>query len=179
MESETPCVFCEIVHGRAPATVVRDWPHALAIVPLDPVPDGHVLVLPKDHSQDFTTGSEALLWAMMGAASLAREIGGDVNMITSKGPNATQTVFHLHLHLIPRYAGDGITLPWTPAMPALPPVDDLARVINEALMGYAPGTFDGVENGAWNAVDDEIDAHKIAARIHAAAAPSATAAVQS
>lgn len=60
-----PCVFCEIIAGRAPATVIRDWPDALAIVPLKPVTDGHTLVMPKIHSTDFTTGSEALLWAMM------------------------------------------------------------------------------------------------------------------
>jgi histidine triad (HIT) family protein len=109
------CVFCEIAAGRAPATVVKEWPRALAIVPLEPVTDGHVLVLPKDHSADFTTGSAALLWATMGAAQLAREMGGDMNLITSKGRAATQSVFHLHLHLVPRRRGDSLTLPWTTA----------------------------------------------------------------
>lgn len=145
MESETPCVFCEIVHGREPATVVRDWPHVLAIVPLDPVPDGHLLVLPKDHSADFTTGSEALLWAMMGAAALAREIGGDMNMITSKGPAATQTVYHLHLHLIPRYAGDGITLPWTPDTTAAATLNDAADDWQRGEWANAPRRPDPVQ----------------------------------
>jgi histidine triad (HIT) family protein len=107
-----PCVFCEIIAGRAPATVVKDWPNALAIVPLKPVTDGHVLVMPKDHSADFTTGSEALLWAMMSAAQLAREMHGPMNLITSKGVEATQSVFHLHLHLVPRRKDDGLALPW-------------------------------------------------------------------
>jgi histidine triad (HIT) family protein len=112
MNPDDPCVFCEIVAGRAPATVVRDWPDALAIVPLNPVTDGHTLVMPKIHSTDFTTSSEALLWAMMCAAALGREMGGPMNLITSKGTEATQSVFHLHLHLVPRAKDDGLALPW-------------------------------------------------------------------
>lgn len=112
--SPTGCPFCEIIAGREEATVVRDWPNALAIVPIKPVTEGHTLVLPKDHAPDFTSGSETLLWAMMGAAQLGRELGGDMNLITSRGPAATQTVFHLHLHVIPRRAGDGLALPWAP-----------------------------------------------------------------
>lgn len=114
MGTDDPCVFCEIIDRPWTATIVRNWPYALAIVPLNPVTKGHTLVLPKDHSADFTTGSQALLWAMMGAAQLGREMGGDMNLITSRGPAATQTVFHLHLHLIPRTAGDGLALPWSP-----------------------------------------------------------------
>lgn len=114
MDSDDACVFCEIITGRAPATIVRDWANALAIVPLEPVTPGHLLVIPKTHSADFTAGSESLLWAMLGAAHLGRELGGDANLITSKGPAATQTVHHLHLHFIPRHADDGLALPWTP-----------------------------------------------------------------
>lgn len=54
------------------------------------------------------------------------------------------------------------------ALAAALDVEEMAKVINEALMGYAPGTFDGVENGAWNARDDEIDVAKVAARLRAA-----------
>lgn len=107
------CPFCEIIAGLAPATVVREWPNAIAIVPLNPVTEGHTLVLSKDHAPDFTSGAEALLWPMMAAADLGREMGGDMNLITSRGAAATQTVFHLHLHLIPRREGDGLALPWT------------------------------------------------------------------
>lgn len=112
MEHDDPCVFCEIVAGRAPATIVRDWPKALAIVPLNPVTEGHTLVMPKDHSADFTTGAESLIWAMTAAAVVAREMGGPMNLITSKGTEATQSVFHLHVHLVPRAKDDGLALPW-------------------------------------------------------------------
>jgi len=118
MESDTyytlaDCPFCAIVAGEEPATIVHEWPYALAIVPLEPVTEGHTLVLPKAHTKDFTTSMDGLLWAMVGAAKLARKMGGDVNLITSRGPAATQSVFHLHLHLVPRREGDGLALPWT------------------------------------------------------------------
>jgi len=109
-----PCIFCEIVAGRAPATVVHDWDYAMAIVPLDPVVEGHTLVLPKDHVEDFTDGDDgsALLYAFLCASRLGRDMGGPMNLITSKGREATQSVFHLHLHLLPRAENDGLALPW-------------------------------------------------------------------
>jgi histidine triad (HIT) family protein len=107
------CPFCEIIAGAAPATVIHQWPNAIAIVPLEPVTEGHTLVIPTEHTRDFSAGSEALFWALMCAAQLAREMPGDMNLITSRGPAATQTVPHLHLHLIPRREGDGLALPWT------------------------------------------------------------------
>ena len=113
MTPDDPCVFCEIVAGRAPAHVVYEWPYALAIVPLDPVVEGHTLVLPKKHTEDFTTSSDGLLWAMVGAAQLAKKLGGSWNLVTSKGRAATQSVFHLHIHLIPRHEDDGLALPWS------------------------------------------------------------------
>jgi len=109
------CVFCQIVQGQAPATVVREWPDALAFVPLGPVVPGHTLVVPKAHVADFTAPGPAPTLAMAAASELARDLGGSMNLITSAGAPATQTVFHLHLHLVPRAAGDGLALPWTPA----------------------------------------------------------------
>ncbi|WP_189554262.1 HIT family protein [Streptomyces lavendofoliae] len=111
MTSSDPCVFCEIVAGRAPATVVREWDDALALVPLGPVVDGHTLVIPKQHVADFGEDPEVSAAAMRRAAELA---AGDrpMNVITSRGRAATQSVFHLHLHLVPRAENDGLALPW-------------------------------------------------------------------
>lgn len=106
------CVFCDIATGRESAVVVRDWPNALAIVPLNPVTAGHVLVVPKDHVPDATADPEVAAQAMRRAAQFARGVG-DVNLITSVGAAATQTVRHLHVHVIPRLEGDGLALPWT------------------------------------------------------------------
>jgi histidine triad (HIT) family protein len=106
-----PCPFCEIIAGRAPATVVQEWDDAVAIVPLNPVTEGHLLVVPKRHVADFGADPDVSAAVMYRAALLA---GGDqpMNLITSRGRAATQSVFHLHLHLVPRAPRDGLALPW-------------------------------------------------------------------
>lgn len=109
---EEPCPFCEIVAGRAPATVIEEWPHALAIVPLNPVVEGHTLVIPKKHVTDFTESPFHSARTMAHAAMLAATSDRPMNLITSRGREATQSVFHLHLHLVPRAANDGLALPW-------------------------------------------------------------------
>jgi len=105
------CVFCAIIAGTEPATVVRQWVDAIAIVPLNPVTDGHLLVIPTAHIRDASESPHIAGQAMARAGELARP---PFNIITSAGAEATQTVFHLHLHIIPRLAGDGLALPWRP-----------------------------------------------------------------
>lgn len=104
------CVFCDIIAGRSPATVVADWPDALAITPRHPVTPGHILVLPRRHVTDVAEDPAVSAATMRRAAELAQP---PLNVITSAGEDATQTVFHLHIHLVPRRPGDGLALPWT------------------------------------------------------------------
>jgi len=114
------CAFCLIVSGQAPAQILWGGHHshrALVIVPLAPVVEGHVIALPKQHAADFTESWLATNDAMHAAFQYARLLGGDCNLITSKGPAATQTVGHLHLHLIPRAERDGLALPWDNSIP--------------------------------------------------------------
>jgi histidine triad (HIT) family protein len=106
---DDPCVFCEIVAEREPAVFVRRWTDAVAIVPLEPVVDGHVLVLPRVHVPDATDHPETTALVMRRAASLAVP---PCNLITSAGREATQSVFHLHVHIVPRRENDGLALPW-------------------------------------------------------------------
>jgi histidine triad (HIT) family protein len=111
--TDQPCPFCEIIAYRAPATIVRVWPDALAIVPLGPVVDGHLLVIPHDHVSDFSADPDVTAITARRAAELALERGLIcANLITSMGAAATQSVFHLHLHLVPRAENDGLALPW-------------------------------------------------------------------
>lgn len=110
------CVFCRIVAGEEPAGILW-WGglyghQALVIVPLNPVVEGHVIALPKRHADDFTGDWQATSDAMYAAFQYARQVGGDMNLITSKGVAATQSVFHLHVHLVPRKENDGLALPW-------------------------------------------------------------------
>ncbi|MEW2072852.1 HIT domain-containing protein [Streptomyces sp. NPDC013433] len=107
------CPFCLIVRGAAPARVVRRWADALAITPRGGgVTRGHVLVLPMTHVPDVAADPAVSATTMRYAAELAAEVG-DCNIITSRGAAATQTVPHLHVHVVPRRPGDGILLPWT------------------------------------------------------------------
>jgi histidine triad (HIT) family protein len=107
------CVFCKIVSGDTFARMVAADSVSIAFHPLNPVTKGHILVVPNKHVRDFTEDPEVSAGVMAHASRLAHFLGGDCNLITSKGPLATQTVQHLHLHLIPRRPGDGLHLPWT------------------------------------------------------------------
>jgi histidine triad (HIT) family protein len=104
------CPFCSIVAGTSPATVVRHWHDAIAIVPLNPVTPGHVLVIPAEHVEDATVDPEVTAVVMRRSAELAEP---PCNIITSAGAEATQSVAHLHVHIVPRRKGDGLALPWT------------------------------------------------------------------
>ena len=109
---EETCPFCEINTGRAPATFVHEWSDTIAIVPLNPVVDGHTLVIPKRHVRDFASDPDVSAATMRRAAQLMQWTDRPMNLITSRGREATQSVFHLHLHLVPRAANDGLALPW-------------------------------------------------------------------
>lgn len=107
------CVFCRIVTGEARAEIYAQWDDAIAITPLYPVTPGHLLVVPIEHVTDFTSSPELTGEVMRHASWVAKACGGSYNLITSAGAEATQTVFHLHVHLVPRRAGDGLLLPWS------------------------------------------------------------------
>lgn len=107
------CAFCRIVAGLAPATVVQEWGDALAILPLGPVVEGHTLIIPRLHVPDFTANPAVTALTARRAAQLARDLDlTAANMITSAGRDATQSIFHLHIHLIPRAKNDRVRLPW-------------------------------------------------------------------
>lgn len=107
------CVFCEIVAERAPAEVVGRTRDTVLITPLNPVTPGHVLVIPREHVPDAAADREITARTYADAAGWAARVGMHFNLITSGGRAATQTVFHLHVHYVPRQPGDGLALPWT------------------------------------------------------------------
>jgi len=109
----TRCAFCAILTGHTEAVIVSGWDDAIAIRPRRPVAEGHVLVLPRTHVPDASTDPALTAAVMARAAQLLAEHQA-ANLITSKGAPATQTVFHLHVHVVPRWPGDGLALPWTP-----------------------------------------------------------------
>src|ERR1019366_6933420 len=115
------CIFCKIVAGDLPATVVESDERALAFLDINPATRGHPLVIPRAHSQDIhDVGAEDLAACVALAQRIAGRARGrlgaaGVNLLQSSGGAAWQTVFHFHIHVIPRYAGDPLRLPWVPA----------------------------------------------------------------
>lgn len=108
------CPFCTY---RGPSPVLRDFVDVFVIEPLAPVTPGHLLVIPRRHVVHL--GDDPGVAARVAAvASILVGGTGSWNVITSIGREATQTVMHLHLHLVPRHEGDGLKLPWdAPASP--------------------------------------------------------------
>lgn len=109
----TDCVFCpdnwdnlDIV--EEPADCAR------IIRPLNPVTEGHLLAIHRQHSRDASADPDVAADLMHVAASYIYSEGLQANIITSIGPAATQTVFHTHVHIVPRHEGDDLPLPWTP-----------------------------------------------------------------
>jgi histidine triad (HIT) family protein len=115
------CIFCKIAAGELPATVIASEARALAFLDINPATRGHALVIPRAHARDIhEIGAEDLAASIVLAqqiAGRARErLGADgVNLLHSSGQAAWQTVFHFHIHVIPRYDGDPLRLPWVPA----------------------------------------------------------------
>lgn len=119
--SEQDCIFCRIAAGELPAQVVDEDERTLAFMDISPATRGHVLVIPRRHARDLLEIAPEDLAATIATAQrvasrMPERLGADgVNLINSCGRAAWQTVFHFHLHVIPRYAGDPLRLPWTPA----------------------------------------------------------------
>jgi len=115
------CIFCKIVSGELPAAVVVSDERALAFADINPATRGHTLVIPRAHVEDIheidTDDLAAVAALAQEIAGRARErLGADgVNLLHSSGSAAWQTVFHFHIHVIPRYFGDPLRLPWVPA----------------------------------------------------------------
>lgn len=106
------CVFCEIVRNDAHHQILRKHYGCIVIEPLNPVTPGHLLVIPTHHVDNAATVPVITGATMAAASEEARAVGG-CNIITSVGPSATQTVPHLHLHIVPRKINDGLLLPWS------------------------------------------------------------------
>ena len=115
------CLFCKIIAGEIPGTIVAEDDRTVAFMDINPATRGHALVVPRRHatdlgeisSEDFAAVADAARRLAIRARSALDADG--INLINSWGAAAWQTVFHLHVHVIPRYADDPLRLPWKPA----------------------------------------------------------------
>ena len=115
-----PCIFCGIVAGEVPGQIVDSDEHTIAFMDINPATRGHALVIPREHSADLLEISDEDLTRTILAARRLVQRMGDVlepagfNVLNSCGSAAWQTVFHFHIHVIPRYDDDPLQLPWVP-----------------------------------------------------------------
>jgi histidine triad (HIT) family protein len=120
MAADPDCIFCKIVGGELPATRVAEDDRTVTFMDINPATRGHVLIVPREHTRDLLEIGPEDLAAVAGAARkiaqvMLERLGADgVNLLNSCGRAAWQTVFHFHLHVIPRYDADPLRLPWTP-----------------------------------------------------------------
>jgi histidine triad (HIT) family protein len=115
------CIFCKILAGEVPATIVDEDERTISFMDIAPATRGHALVIPRAHTADLLSVEpqdlQAVTVASQRLAARAKQrLGADgVNLLQSSGAAAFQTVFHFHVHVIPRYEGDRVRLPWVPA----------------------------------------------------------------
>jgi histidine triad (HIT) family protein len=140
---ETSCTFCEIVAGVLPASKVHEDELVLAILDIRPVNPGHMLVLPKQHYPSLADLPEAvgapLFTVAQRTAAAIRRSGvrcEGIRLTLADGAAAGQDVFHLHLHVIPRFAGDSyrVIVDWSPGPPR-EELDAVGQRIRAALSG--------------------------------------------
>ena len=114
------CIFCKIANGEIPAATLYEDEDMRVILDLGPASKGHALVLPKEHAPNLfelpdELAAKAIVTAKRIGKRLYEGLGCDgFNVVQNNGETAGQTVFHFHMHLIPRYKGDTVSVGWKP-----------------------------------------------------------------
>ncbi|MCI9319417.1 MAG: HIT family protein [Lachnospiraceae bacterium] len=114
------CIFCKIAQGEIPSKTIYEDEKFRVILDLAPVTKGHALILPKKHAINLfelsdETAAEAIVLAKKIAGKMREKLKCDgLNLLQNNGETAGQTIHHFHIHVIPRYEGDGQELGWVP-----------------------------------------------------------------
>jgi histidine triad (HIT) family protein len=139
VSDEDSCPFCRIARGEAPAEIICEASEWVAFFPRTPAVPGHTLVIPRQHVHDFLDLGPALGSSMMqGIIRVSRAVRtalqpDGMNLISSSGKAADQTVFHLHFYVVPRRTGDRVGHIWPPRRPMNEELkEDLADLIRAA-----------------------------------------------
>lgn len=117
---DTNCIFCKIANGEIPSKTLYEDDKFRVILDLGPASKGHALILPKEHYADLyelpeETAGEVMKLAKKMTAQMTQRLGCEgFNLVQNNGELAGQTVFHFHMHLIPRYRDDGQKIGWKP-----------------------------------------------------------------
>lgn len=133
------CIFCAIVEGEIPSVKVFEDDYVFAFMDIAPANPGHLLIIPKQHYRNIfdmpaDVGSKIMKAAVPLANAIQDALKPDgLNLFQSNEPAAFQTVFHFHLHLIPRWEEDPLRLPWKPSEGDLKEINNIAAKIQQAL----------------------------------------------
>jgi len=138
--STDECVFCKIIAGDIPCFKLYEDAQTLAFMDINPANRGHALAIPRKHEPNLMESSDQTLAATIATARrVARAVQAAVapdgiNLVQANGPGAAQSVFHLHLHVIPRFEGDDLKLNW--GVPPGPGDLDEVRALSEQIMRH-------------------------------------------
>jgi len=118
MSAAAECVFCRIIAGEIPCFRLYEDEQTLAFMDINPANDGHALVIPKQHARDlFSVSPESLAAVAATAQRVARAVDlamkpEGLNLVQCNGEAAGQSVFHFHVHVLPRKVDDGLEMNW-------------------------------------------------------------------
>ena len=131
------CIFCKIANGEIPSATLYEDEDFRVILDLGPATRGHALLLPRDHYSDLfeledEVATKVLVRAKRIAARIKKALGADgFNLVQNNGEAAGQTVFHFHMHLIPRYKGDHAGILWEPGKTTPEEMEEIKTLIQE------------------------------------------------
>ena len=134
---EKDCIFCKIANGDIPSKTLYEDEEFKVILDVGPATRGHALILPKNHYANLyelpdETAVKVMLLAKKMAVLMTEKLGCDgFILVQNNGKAAGQTVFHFHLHLIPRYKEDGQTLGWKSLEPTQDELENIKNIITE------------------------------------------------
>ena len=132
------CIFCRILAAELPSIRIHEDDRAIVIMDINPATRGHALVIPRAHARDIQDIADqdlahcALVSRDIAGRALSALGAGGVTIMQSNGAAAWQTVFHYHVHVIPRYADDPLVLPWRPAPGDRDEIDTAAEALGSA-----------------------------------------------
>ena len=131
------CIFCKIANGEIPAATLYEDEDFRVILDLGPASKGHSLILPKKHAANIyelsdEMAAKAMILAKKMATAMTAALKCDgFNIVQNNGECAGQTVFHFHMHLIPRYKDDHAGILWEPGKTTPEEMEEIKKLVNE------------------------------------------------
>ena len=138
MKTDPDCIFCKIVANQIPSTRIAEDDKTIAFMDINPAADGHVLIIPRCHAANiFEICENDLSATVICAAKVAKAVQrafqpDGVSMIQANGKGAAQSVFHFHIHIIPRKIGDELKVNWGPKPGDMTRIEQAAKRIKKA-----------------------------------------------